>query len=131
MEEKFKVYVAAPWTHKDTAAEVAALFEQAGFAITRDWWKYDNETDPDLALAQCAYDDVVGVVEADIVIVLNLEKSEGKSVETGIALACMKSIIVVGERSNIFHHLEAITMVPTVEEALDICIRRTTPTTEV
>jgi hypothetical protein len=51
-----------------------------------------------------------------VLVVLNLEKSEGKAVETGIALMNNIPIVSVGTRSNIFQTLAI--EVETVQEAI-------------
>jgi hypothetical protein len=58
------------------------------------------------------------VVCASAFVLLNLEKSEGKAVETGVALGVGARRILVGPRSNIFHYLPGWTRVNTVEEAI-------------
>jgi nucleoside 2-deoxyribosyltransferase len=66
-----------------------------------------------------AYQDIADVRRADVLVVLNLQKSEGKAVETGIAIAAGIPVISVGPRSNIFQALGA--EVATVEDALLLC----------
>lgn len=113
-----KVYIAAPWTRKALAASYAAVLEASGHTITKRWWEHrevpgyltDDHTN-DAELAQQALEDIDGVLAADVFVLLNLEKSEGKAVETGIALAAGIPIVVVGPRSNIFHYLD-VTVVP-------------------
>lgn len=65
--------------------------------------------------------DMFDVIRADVVLVLNLAKSEGKAVEQGIALAREIPIIVVGlDRFNVFQYLPQYTFVKTVEEAIQL-----------
>ena len=116
-----KVYIAGPWKRKDEAAAAAAAFDAAGFAITQAWWLYDNNEDPSLDLGQCATNDINGVLGAHFLVLLNLELSEGKAVETGVALITNKCIVLVGEPSNIFHHLEAINKVADIPSAITFC----------
>jgi hypothetical protein len=65
-----------------------------------------------------AAEDVFDVLSAEALIVLNLQKSEGKAVETGVALMARLPIISVGSRSNIFQTLGY--EVETVEGALEV-----------
>jgi hypothetical protein len=59
--------------------------------------------------AQHDWDDVKA---ADVLVVLNYEKSEGKATEQGLALAMGKKIIGVGKPgNNIFHYLPHYTWV--------------------
>lgn len=108
-----RIYIAAPWTHKTDAARVASLLETAGHTITKRWWEHcevpgyltaDHSNDDELT--EQALQDIDGVLTADVFVLLNYEKSEGKAVETGIALAVGIPIIVVGGRSNLFHYLD-------------------------
>lgn len=63
-----------------------------------------------------AREDIADVRRADVLVVLNLQKSEGKAVETGIAIAAGIPIVSVGDRSNIFQSLGY--EVDTVDDAL-------------
>lgn len=120
------VYLAAPWTHKEEAARFANVLEAAGHAITKKWWEH-REVPGYLAsgistanrdeLAQQAAEDIAGVFLADAFVLLNYEKSEGKAVETGVALALgvlqaknilvggPKRFILVGTGTNLFHYI--------------------------
>jgi nucleoside 2-deoxyribosyltransferase len=110
-----KVYIAAPWTHKADAARTAAMLEAAGHEVTKRWWEHrevpgyltdDHANDGELR--EQAEEDVQGVCDADVFVLLNYAKSEGKAVETGVAIACGIPIIVVGRRSNLFHYLSVV-----------------------
>lgn len=121
-----KVYLAGPWIYKGDMAEIAAQFERAGHTITHKWWLIENipenERSIDLLRIQAEMD-VQGVRDADVVVVMNSAKSEGKAVEQGIAIAMDKNIIAVGTRGevsvNVFHYLLNYLWVKTVQEALD------------
>lgn len=99
-----RVYVAAPWTHKEDAREAAALIEREGHEITEPWWDHPDTNDP-VELEDQAARDIHGVEHSDALVLLNLAKSEGKAVETGIALARHIPILLVGDKSNVFHSL--------------------------
>lgn len=116
-----RIYLAAPWVDKDKMELIARTFEAKGFSITHRWW----EVDPDTAeLSAQALKDYFGVVKADILVLLNTSKSEGKAVEQGIAIAEEKPIVAIGtlnsESKNIFHHLPNYTWVGSVEEAIKV-----------
>lgn len=108
-----KVYVAAPWIRKAEAQAAAEAFEAAGHTITKKWWEHrevPGYLDPaitDDALAelrlQC-HEDIEGVRNCDLFVLLNLQTSEGKSVETGIAIVECKLLALVGKKSNLFHY---------------------------
>lgn len=102
---------------------VAEWVEAAGHTITERWWEYPETSDHDL-LEACAQRDYTGVVKADALLLLNTQargsETSGKAVETGIAIAMFKPVILVGERTNVFHHLPNVHVVATVDEALEL-----------
>lgn len=113
-----KVYVAAPWVKRPEARVVADRLVAHGHTVVSRWLHLHGDTDDPRVLAIEAQNDVDDVRRADVLVLCNLEKSEGKSVETGIALASGLSVIVIGQRSNIFHYLPAVRVVESVDEAL-------------
>ena len=122
-----KIYLAAPWANRDNARGFGERLEAAGFAITEKWWDQEPSDEHDDLAAQ-ASKDVLGVAMADLFIVLQLGQSEGKAVETGMAMAWVKPIIVVNPlgvpavgSGNIFHHL--LHTVRSFEEALDMAAK--------
>lgn len=119
-----RIYVAAPWIHKQDAIAAGKLLEAAGHTITSRWFTHEGDpndsagvTAPNARIIEQAIEDIKDVRRAEMLIVLNLAKSEGKAVETGIALANDIPIISVGPRSNIFQTLG--TEVDTLEEAIN------------
>jgi len=119
-----KVYIAAPWVEKAKAIEIGKQFEAAGHEVTSRWFHHrgvatdpTGKTSPDWRIKKQAKEDLKDVERADVVVVLNLQRSEGKAVETGYALAHNKQVISVGPRGNIFQVLG--TEVDSVEEALE------------
>lgn len=120
---KPRVYLAGPWVEREKASEYATKLEASGFHITHKWWLYEGEDqdkeEPDF-LENCANSDVKGVYTADVVIVINSVKSEGKAVETGLAIAKGIPICLIGKKSiNIFYNLSYIAKVDTLEEAIE------------
>lgn len=123
-----KIYVAAPWVRKADAIQAGELLKAAGHEITSRWFEHEGDpNDPTGAtvashiIRQQARDDMEDVVSADVVVVLNLEKSEGKAVETGIAIAMGVPVVSVGKRSNIFQSLgkEVVTLEDAIEYLRD------------
>jgi nucleoside 2-deoxyribosyltransferase len=109
-----RVYIAAPWVRKAEAIIVGREFEAAGHEVTSRWFHHGDGgdamdstgiTQPIDSIREQAWEDIEDVCSADVLVVLNLEKSEGKAVETGIALANNIPIVSVGTRSNIFQTL--------------------------
>lgn len=121
-----KVYIAAPWIHRQDAIAAGEKAKAWGLEVTSRWFTHEGDpNDPsghsssDEAIRQQAREDIADVMRADYVIVLNLAKSEGKAVETGIALHAgipIVSVLPDGRRSNIFQALTVT--VPTLEDAL-------------
>lgn len=115
--ERMRIYLAAPWTHRNTAAAYADALQARGHRITHNWWDYDSADDDCRRLEECAAMDLLGIETADALVVLNLETSEGKAVEQGYALAQGIPIFVLGKRSNIFQTLaNEVTLVNTNDE---------------
>ena len=119
-----KIYIAAPWVWRFEAIQQAQAFEAAGHRITSRWFTHEGDPidntggklDPKEVRRQ-ALEDLDDVRESDLVVVLNFERSEGKAVETGFALAHKIPVIQVGPRGSIFACL--CKEVATVEEALE------------
>jgi nucleoside 2-deoxyribosyltransferase len=124
-----KIYVAAPWAEKAfKAKEAKEKLEAEGFIVTSRWISFHEEKSADQSglaydkdvLIREAANDVEDVRDCDIVILLNTQKrgeeTSGKAVETGMALAWFKPIIVVGQPTNVFHWLMPI--VDSVEDAI-------------
>lgn len=117
-----KIYVAGPWKHRDSAALAAKRVRRAGHDVTSRWHDGVSEDDETLMTArQEALTDVFDVNRSEGMIVLNIERSEGKAVEQGLAMAKGITIVVVGERTNIFQSLdEHFTLVNSLDEALRV-----------
>ncbi len=125
-----RIYIAAPWVRRPEAIEVGKRFAAAGHTLTCRWFYHESDGDPtDATGVTCssesirkqAYEDITDVQRADVLVVLNLQKSEGKAVETGIAIAGGIPVVSVGPRSNIFQALGY--EVETVEEAIRVVSR--------
>lgn len=122
-----RVYIAAPWVRREEAIEEGKKFEAAGHTVTSRWFYHESAggdpKDPTGAgapikrLQDQATEDIYDVLTSDALVVLNLERSEGKAVETGVAMASGVPVISVGKRGNIF--LTLCTEVETVEEAIE------------
>lgn len=119
-----KIYIAAPWVRRPEAIEIGNQFIAAGHELTSRWFHHPAKDDPSGmigegdALIQEAREDIEDIQRSDALVVLNLEKSEGKAVETGIAIAAGLPVISVFKRSNIFQALGY--EVTTIEDALAV-----------
>lgn len=120
-----KVYIAGPWKRRSEVATAALKFEAAGHKITEKWWDHVDVGQEDMAaqsveMTRQAKADKAGVFAADHFILLNLEYSEGKCVELGMAISEGVPIIAVGKPSmNVFHYLPEVRWEPTVEAAIE------------
>lgn len=80
----------------------------------------------DLALwSWVAKRDFEDVILADALVLHNpkewvTEGRGGRHVETGMVLARTRPVIVVGERSNVFHSLQRVFIVSTIEAAVNV-----------
>lgn len=119
------IYIAAPWKDRGPIPWIASELEDRGHKITHKWWEYegtDQTAESHEFLRECAIHDVEGVLNADVVLLINSSKSEGKAVEQGLAIAAGKTIIGVGqngESMNVFHHLDNYKWVEGIEAAYD------------
>ncbi len=122
-----KVYVAAPWVDRAIATAIAEAIRASGHQITHEWWRFENVPEGnrnDEFHRICAIVDSYGVRDADVVVLLNSSKSEGKAVEQGIAIALGKKIIAIGKRGehskNVFHYMDNYIWVDDLEGALGL-----------
>lgn len=122
-----RCYIAAPFIHKDAAAEAKAKFEAAGLTVVARWITEDlgltnddvGKPEHDAVLQQRALEDMEDVLGADVFVLLNLAKSEGKATEFGMAYTSAIPIILVGPRTgNVFYLLPDVYRADTVEAAI-------------
>lgn len=98
-----KIYVAAPWIHREKAAILGAVLEQMGHKITHKWWDFELAgVDPKISnpegedAANCAAHDVLGVKNADLVVACMVADGGcGMFWEQGMALAWEKEVYQV------------------------------------
>lgn len=124
-----KIYVAAKFTDQERVKQVYALLKDVGHTITHEWIhhksSYPFNADPAYT-AQCARNDIAGVLAADVFILLtHIEPSLGASAELGAAvgsyLAFKKPVIyVVGPHfdANFCFWHPAVIQKETVDEVL-------------
>ncbi len=125
-----KAYIATKFQNRLGFEIARALLELSGHEITHDWTQESDEglEEPVRTLYRqhCAINDMMGVQEADVVILLPTEaKMAGAFVELGIALALNKRVLIVdGFREevqpNIFYFLPQcyVEHYPTIAEAV-------------
>lgn len=117
-----KVYIAAPWPDRLLARAVAQKVRDLGYVITHHWWAFEAGDEDHRKLQELAALDFNGIAKADIFVLLNFQKkgeeTSGKAVETGIALTLGLPIMLIGERTNIFHYLPSVVVYPGIDAAL-------------
>ena len=112
-----KIYIAAPWQKRYRAQEIMRLLEAEGHTVTSTWLKQDDAlpstTNDPVANDGYATLDLDDVAQADMLVALNPPDFEyagtgGRHVEFGYAIALKKRIVLIGQRSNIFHWLQHV-----------------------
>lgn len=92
-----KIYVSGSVDEKDIIIKIASYYsENYKCIITRPWWtiRPNNETDRSMF----AIKDEIAIKECDIFILYNSgNKTSGKFIELGIAIALNKKIFVYGK----------------------------------
>ena len=114
------IYVAAPFSHREGAAHAARVLREADFTITSRWHDEYTETQDLRTFQEQAIADLHDIGCAQVLLMLNLASSEGKCVELGYALHAGLAILLVGERSNIFHYHPRIRLVPFLDAAIGV-----------
>ena len=115
-----RIYIACPYPERGLAVEAMQLLEARGHDVTSRWLKA-----PDELTDASAREDLADVASAEVLLALNPSGYEnagtgGRHVELGYALALKKRILLVGQRSNIFHYLSNVEVVASVDEALEV-----------
>lgn len=123
-----RIYLAAPWKRKDEAKEVRDILVANGHEVTSRWLDFPESPDGQYSVETLkteAQNDIQDIVRAHVLVVLNLQYSEGKATEQGIALVLGKPIVVVDDNTgpnNVFHNLgePRVYRVPALSEALRV-----------
>lgn len=119
-----KVYIAAPFPMKYEAVLLKELVEASGHEVTSTWLRIDDMPDTDAA----ARLDLSDVQRADVLLALNpagweLKGTGGRHAELGAALILEKPVVLLGERTNVFHHHSNVELATTRSEALTHLLR--------
>ena len=116
-------YTAGPFKEQAFVRGVAEKLREAGYEVNSRWLESSPDAPEGVSmddyLHQQAIRDLEDIFEADALIYVNTGyKSEGKATELGVAIATLKPIIIIGDRSNnVFLNLN-IPAYPTIEEAI-------------
>lgn len=104
-----KVYIAGPACEKDYVCHVKLLLQQSGFTVVSTWADQRDVgyEDPGVTerLAGAAVQDFKEVASCDLLLILSMTGSRGgMHSELGIALALDKELILIGQRTQVFHY---------------------------
>lgn len=111
-----RVYVAAPYEMRDEAIKIKRVLENLEYEVTSRWLtQLDEEGDAGARM------DLADVERADALLLLNPEEfrrigTGGRHCEFMYAWTLGKKIVVLGVRSNIFHHLSNVRVIDKLED---------------
>lgn len=114
-----KVYIAAPYESRAYAQLLAPQLVARGCTVLASWLHHQaEESDVEARI------DLADIDQANLVVVLNPPGFEragtgGRHVELGYALGRGKTVVLVGEATNVFHHLTTILRVPSHVELFE------------
>lgn len=131
-----KLYIAAPFSWRDSIKEYATKLSVSGIEITSSWIEETvpvnvtlDQLDDEYHVAT-ATTDVQDIDRSDVVAVFTIDPlgppkpRGGRHWETGYAYGRGKEVIVIGPRENIFHYLPGIQQFDTKEEAAQYLHKR-------
>ena len=105
------------------AREAREKLREAGFEVISRWIDLpdDTDTDDDDYKREQAEIDIEDLFNADVLVLLNITKSEGKACEVGMCIASGIPVICVGSRqNNVFLHLPEIFQVNDLDNAIEV-----------
>lgn len=113
-----KIYIAAPYLIREEAISIMHWLESTGHLVTSRWLRLEEITETNDVYAGVDLEDVE---LADLLLAINFEGWEnkgtgGRHVEFGYALALKKQVVILGTRSNIFHHLKSVRLITRIED---------------
>jgi nucleoside 2-deoxyribosyltransferase len=105
-----RIYLAAPFECKSRIIKLASFLEDKGIIVNASW--LNSPVAVNINPATQMADILVDCAEiriCDLFVLYNPEEyrksgTGGRHVETGYAYALGKRILIVGERTNLFHH---------------------------
>lgn len=111
-----KIYIAAPYPCRDDAIAMMHHLEAQGHEVTSRWLK-----SPDELADEHARKDLDDVARADTLLAINDPEWEnkgtgGRHVEFGYAIALGLRLVLMGNRSNIFHYLSNVCVIERIED---------------
>lgn len=119
--ERLSFYVASPFEWRMRVKDIIATIEDAGHRVTVDWTDHLDESTP----GEFAAEDVEGVRECDVFVLLANSGSRGSHVELGVAITTGSTVHVVGpvESESTFYHHPAVDRLQSIEDVYDRYLR--------
>lgn len=120
-----KFYVAGRFSEKEKVKEINTLIKSKGHSLSGDWTDNigsDNYEKTKDRSRKYAFEDLSGVIQCDVFILLLSEKGgTGSSTELGAAIALNKKIYAVGKHigNNMFNFHPLVNHRLTLEEVLN------------
>jgi len=116
-----RVYIAAPFPLKHMAITLRFGLKSVGIVCSSRW--LDLPTDEWSESAALA--DLSDVESSSMLIAINpkdwaIKGTGGRHVEFGYAVARDRPIVLIGERTNVFHHLPNIQVVPDLTSGVQV-----------
>lgn len=132
MSEKPSVYLAASYARRRELCGYARDLQAHGFKVTSRWLDENHDAEDDGIRssdatksrdARFADRDLDDIYASDVLIAFTEPAGSpyargGRHVETGIAIAVHKRLVVVGPRENVFHCLPGVTVFRDWEEVM-------------
>lgn len=134
-----KVYLAAPYGARGAIRTYAAELREIGITVTSSWLDEKHEINAgtqgaatalsDQQVSDHAQTDIREVRDSDLLVLFTAkaagtEGGGGRHVETGIALALRKPVLVVGDPENVFHRTTGVFTFPDWHAAVIDLARR-------
>lgn len=119
-----KIYLAGPSELQLEMKEHRYQLEQKGATIVSTWIDLENLNSEDpIELAGNALNDLLEIRACDIFILFNPAEwanrgTGGRHVEFGFAMLLMKKLIIVGDKSNVYHHFDRISVEHTIDDVI-------------
>lgn len=112
-----QVYLAAPFHRRAEMASIAGELRECGLQVVSRWHDEDTPIEAELVAEmarELARRDMDDISDADTFVVFTeplasqFEHRSGHHIETGIALAWDKRVLLVGHKRNVFHDLDEV-----------------------
>jgi nucleoside 2-deoxyribosyltransferase len=112
-----RIYIAAPYEMREEAISIMHWLESQGHEVTSSWLcdgAFAND-DPTARL------DLADIDRADLLLALNPSEwrqrgTGGRHFEIGYAMKAGKQIVLIGVRTNVFHHMDCVRVIERIEE---------------